>query len=486
MVKCFFKKRIFCIFIIAIAFVALFAGCGSGGDNNKPQLTHSPEASFDSVITPVRNTSAEPIHTDITSSEPSETAVPTENVTSVPTVTPVPMPVYKKGETGTRMKSSGSLADTWAGYWKEPDRIILGSAQIEKENARMMTEAGLIDLEGLGDKVSADYVKKLTEKVLASAPTLPKYNKSAKKISESVYKSYCDNGNVSVGNSSVKITLGIVCDRANMRYLPTDDPLFSSDNLQYDKNQETELILGQPVVVYFASNDGKYYFTSSYNYTGWVNAEKIALTEDRALWLEFASPSSFVTFTSCLTSVSGKISDMGVILPLISSSDKSCDVFLPLRNSDGTLSKTTASVSKSDAHEGYLPYTMANYIIQACKYEGTMYGWGGLDNGIDCSGFICAVLRTFGFRTPRDTSDQKSVVGKAVDVRKASDKELLKLLDNATCPVAVYKSHHVMFYLGKNSSGKYVFIHAPSVGNPVRTATYSVPDEIEYVNYIGE
>ena len=394
------------------------------------------------------------------------------------------MPTYAAGESGERLDFSGDAPEELISVYEQPDSIICGTEEIQNENARMTKAAKLMDLLATEDTITAAALKKLLSSVKSAAPNLPIYKADKSSLSKDDYNALTENAAIEPGDEDIKISLGIVTSRANMRCLPTDEALYTSNQLKYDMNQETELILGQGVIIYGKSVDEKFYFVSCYNYTGWVNAEKIAITEDRNLWESFIKPSSFITFTACLTEISGEKADMGVILPLEDLDDAGFTVTLPVRNDDGTLSAKSATVSKDSAHVGYVPYTAANFIIQACKYEGRSYGWGGLDDNVDCSGFLCAVLRSFGFYIPRDTGDQEKVVGVSNSVKNSSRTETARLLDEAATPAAVYSSGHVMLYMGKNTNGQFVLIHAYSVDSPITITAVSSLDGIRYVDYI--
>ena len=113
-----------------------------------------------------------------------------------------------------------------------------------------------------------------------------------------------------------------------------------------------------------------------------------------------------------------------------------------------------------------------------------MYSWGGLDHGVDCSGFISNVMRTFGFMLPRDTKDQQNVVGTAQDVKGKGHAEIAAVLAQTDAPTAVYTPGHVMFYLGYDAvTGQYSFIHAPQIGESVSVTTKT---DLSAVTYICE
>ena len=112
---------------------------------------------------------------------------------------------------------------------------------------------------------------------------------------------------------------------------------------------------------------------------------------------------------------------------------------------------------------------MENYYRQAFLYLGTYYGWGGSSGGVDCSGFVCAVFRTFGIYLPRNTGEQSKYAGKLLPLTENPS----GVLDTVRKPAAVYRPGHVMLYLGKKDGTHYI-IHAPQGGEQVCVAELSM------------
>lgn len=95
--------------------------------------------------------------------------------------------------------------------------------------------------------------------------------------------------------------------------------------------------------------------------------------------------------------------------------------------------KTSSSSSKSSSSKGQ---QIANY---GKKFVGNPYRWGGtsLTKGADCSGFVKAVYKKFGYNLPHSSSSLRRV-GKSVSYssKKAGD--------------IVCYSGHVAIYTGNN------------------------------------
>ncbi|GLB32321.1 hypothetical protein LAD12857_42440 [Lacrimispora amygdalina] len=99
--------------------------------------------------------------------------------------------------------------------------------------------------------------------------------------------------------------------------------------------------------------------------------------------------------------------------------------------------------------------SVADYGLQ---FVGNPYVFGGtsLTNGTDCSGFVQAVYRHFGYSLPRSSSEQRSV-GAEVSYSEAQPGDL------------ICYAGHIGIYIG---NGQIVHASSPATGIKVGTATY--------------
>ena len=371
----------------------------------------------------------------------------------------------------------------WINLHADAEAVIMTETEIAAECERMASESPKIN-----DISSADLATRTPDSIRADIEaygSLPSvgYDREGRLIDEA-YKSEVMSRRNMDAVGKYPVMRGIVTSRANLRSFPDHKPHRKSADNQYDSIQQTELHYATPVLVLHRSFDGKYYFVEAYNYKGWVDSSRIAVTDDAALWESFVSPEEYVRITATSVYLTNREVDMGVKLPLVRDRGDRYDVTVPLRREDGRLAVNYQTVRAEYAVIGDLPYTYENFIVQAFKYKGVMYSWGGLDHGVDCSGFISNVMRTFGFMLPRDTKDQQSVVGTAHDVRGKSHAEIGAILAGTTAPTAVYTPGHVLFYLGYDAvTGQYSFIHAPQIGESVSVTTKT---DLSTVTYICE
>ena len=94
----------------------------------------------------------------------------------------------------------------------------------------------------------------------------------------------------------------------------------------------------------------------------------------------------------------------------------------------------------------------------ACQYVGYPYKAGGtsLTEGADCSGFVWAVYKNFGYSLPR-TSYSQSTVGKSVSYSEAQPGDI------------IYYGGHVGIYIG---NGRIVHASTERTGIKTESATY--------------
>jgi hypothetical protein len=111
----------------------------------------------------------------------------------------------------------------------------------------------------------------------------------------------------------------------------------------------------------------------------------------------------------------------------------------------------------------YPPMVLGESIVQtAQRFIGTAYRWGGTspEEGFDCSGLTMTVYRLNGLDLPRNSLEQFRA-GRPVPRNALQAGDLVFFATGSTSRIS-----HVGIYSGH---GK--FIHAPSQGNAIRTAS---------------
>ena len=138
---------------------------------------------------------------------------------------------------------------------------------------------------------------------------------------------------------------------------------------------------------------------------------------------------------------SEKCLTMGTVLELVSETDErimnrlpwnNYVVKMPHRNADGSFSQKKVLIpANRDVHVGYLDMTRAEIIRQAFKCLGYRYGWGGMLNSQDCSGYIRDVYSCFGLDIPRNTTWQAAMPVQVTKLNELTNAEKTFRMDAA-------------------------------------------------------
>ena len=113
-------------------------------------------------------------------------------------------------------------------------------------------------------------------------------------------------------------------------------------------------------------------------------------------------------------------------------------------------------------NKGWLPYSENNLIRQAFRFLGDLYGWGGLEEGVDCALFTADVYRSVGVDFPVDAEEQRLAVPVSLDLEKMDEKTKFGAITKLHPGDLLFTDGHVMMYLGRDDSGEPYVIHAGS------------------------
>ena len=262
--------------------------------------------------------------------------------------------------------------------------------------------------------------------------------------------------------SKIKVKWGVATRATSVRAIPTMVKMIEGKgDVEFDQLQFTLIKLWTPVAIYHTSSDGKWFYVQAPYTRGWVKVKDIAIFDGREdLKTRLKSGSTLVvTGESVRVFRDSDLKDvfqrpsMGTVIPIASSksSEGPYAVWMPYRKEDGSAGLTKCYISrKSDVTKGFPVYSQANVIRQAFKLLGARYGWGGMYNGRDCSGFVHDVFLSFGMDLPRD-SKQQAMVGTQLGYFKPFQDDAARkaTLKSARPGITLMKlPHHQMIYLG--------------------------------------
>lgn len=398
----------------------------------------------------------------------------------------------------------------WISELTQAEKVLMSPGEISEWNT---LTADAIDRVVQFEKYQETMTKdELVAKIntVSKVPTRTRYGADGNPISagSGYYDPFVRNMDVDAIPDEFPVRFGITVRRTNLRIIPHENPLYSSRTSLDDQLQWTAVYALEPCAILHTSADGQWYFAHIYTCFAWMPVEDVALFENREAMLEYAKRDPFLMVTAdrVLTqpdAANPEISelqlDMGVRVPLCatnetgpSADEKKVDskntdadfvVLLPIRNEDGFAELKQGLIARDeDVSLGYLPYTQENVIRQAFKMLGQRYGWGGTFNARDCSAFLMDIFKTMGLNPPRNSTEQaKFAVGEAMMNESMTLEELEAVLDDTEAGTGIFKSGHVMLYLGKRA-GEHYMIHDSGYAGGVAVTPCSIYSDYWGVN----
>lgn len=363
-------------------------------------------------------------------------------------------------------------------YWvkKNPqgDTECLTQAEIAAVNQAMRAKsASLTDLARYPQTVDGTVLKELIldaqQDFREEAGPGEHYDKGGKPITQADYNQAKGNCNLDKIPVRTDIRYGVITQRTDMRLLPTTKHYFDDASFQhYDDLQGTALDPCEPVLVMHESKDGQFAFVMGRYYKGWVNRKDIGFT-DKVTWGKYVSPKAFLVVVDHKKRVQVNDSrevlfQMGGIIPLKSAAirDGAYKAILPA-SVNGRLSEKEVPLKKDDTvNLGYLPCTPNNFVRQSLKFLGDVYGWGGMEESVDCSSFVQDIYRSMGILLPRDADQQELAMSNSVPLVGLATTARYGKVGEAPVGALLFKPGHVMLYLGRDAQGTPLVIHSAS------------------------
>ncbi|MHA6205091.1 C40 family peptidase [Dyella soli] len=367
----------------------------------------------------------------------------------------------------------------WIGQLPQPDQVLLDSAAITAQNARLLQlDPSMHDLRTLPSTLTRAQVQGWINQV-SQLPQRPLYDENGARVPASVTALATDQLALDRVAETQGTRYGLVVRRAPFRSFPTDARVFTSDDdADIDRFQETAEFPGTPVAIVHASRDGQWLFVLSARYAAWTRKENVGEGSVQQVFAYAGRlPQRVVTGAVVETvhtrerpAVSQLRLDMGTAVPVLP--DHPADqpvngqspyaayvIDLPLRTASGALGFTPALVRRqADTSESYLPLTEGNIIRQAFKFLGERYGWGHDYDGRDCSGFVSDVYRSMGVQMPRDTGRQAGspvLAHRSFSARDSHDARMQAVRELKVGEL-VYIPGHVMMVIGRVNGEPYV------------------------------
>ncbi|SHK18655.1 NlpC/P60 family protein [Anaerobranca californiensis DSM 14826] len=339
----------------------------------------------------------------------------------------------------------------WIKKAENPYDLLMDLDQINEFNKKNYEYCeNLFDITSYSEVIDGQKLKSLINDI-SSVPKNTRYNND-KKYTYSDYQLLLGNLNIDKIKDINPVKYGVTVRRTQMRTFPTKQVSYSKpNNFDFDLFVETAIYPCEPLVVLHESTDKEWYFVHMYNYYGWVAKKDIAIGDKEKI-LQYINSNDFLMVIGRqyeLNLDNETITfDMGSKIPFKSQENGQYKIIIPKRDSNGNLYLEEVLINQSDKlYLGYLPYNVANIIIQSFEFHGEPYGWGGMNNTRDCSALVMDIYRTFGIKLPRNASQQgRNSYG------------LFITPDNLAPGMPIYMPSHTMIYLGEYQ-GEHYAIH---------------------------
>ncbi len=368
--------------------------------------------------------------------------------------------------------------------------VWMTSEEITALNKEILTaeETAMYDLENMDETYDADQVKELLIK--QKFPEDELYINEALIDGQGLKEILCS-AIVSTGYSGEqKIQYAIVTTRADVKIWPVATPVGYSETDCDDEFMNTSLNVNEPFIIQAACtvDNQKFYWGYCSHYTGWVQADHVAICSTKEQWLDAwkvdVDGSDFLVVTQDKitleknlmdTAVSGVELMLGTILKTVPEGEvpesvgergtwNNYVIYLPVQDENGYYSTHIATISQHDSISlGFLPMTSENVLNLAFSCLGDRYGWGGMLGSLDCSLYTRSVYRCFGLEIPRDAETQASIPGHIQNISNLSDEEKEAEIARLPAGSLLYFPGHVMIYLGTEDGINYVISAAGSL-----------------------
>ena len=378
---------------------------------------------------------------------------------------------------GIEITDARSTPEYWIDRAADGNKLLFTYRQIDNLNAQILErDSYAADLANYPETISAADLKNKIEKISKDVKLEGSWSVMANRDLDSL-------------NYNVNVRYAVTTERANVRILPQG---LTGD--RYDSIQGTALDPAEAVAVLWQSADGKFYFVQARYYFGWIASNILAFT-DRETWLTYVQPENFVVVTNNkkFVNVNGKVIrfQMGAKIPLETAElqdDNSWTARLPIIENDALKEVPVKILNDGNVSADFLEPTTNNFINQSFKFLGDVYGWGGLDNSVDCSAFVQNIYRSMGIEIPRDSDRQEGCMPIFAVFNNVSYSERLDIVKRAPTGALLFKRGHVMMKLGNDDNGTPIIIHAASSyysgGNKIYIRKVLVSDT-SYQGYYG-
>lgn len=362
----------------------------------------------------------------------------------------------ESGEADT--EDTGNPAEAPAG-----EDVILSLAQIRAYNQAVIDTDGICvtDISVLPDTAEGGKVREMIEGL--ALPDKPYYDGGA--FTEEIRNSLLAARETEyIEDGEIALQFAVAVCNTDIRSAPTK-AVATDERGDFDYFQESMLDIGEPLAVYYTTQNGQWSFAVTPFCSGWIWTEDIAFCSRDEITAYYEREDIVVCLQN--TELAGRQVRIGTAFvrgDVESGENGNGTVLLiPQRSGDGMLYyevyRAEESLFENEIlHIGYLPYNEENMERQLNRMLGLHYGWGDRDGDMDCSSTAQALYRCFGIRIARNTSWQRQMPGTHYDIGGLSRGEKIEILAGLPVGALIYMDGHVMMYAG-TEAGVPMIIH---------------------------
>ncbi len=370
-------------------------------------------------------------------------------------------------------------ADYWINRLPNPDKVLKTPEQMKEFNREInVLVPDQQDIFAMETRRTGSGIRSALQSEYGTISKRKLFDSRNRPIPASFFSNeILPNLNLDAIPNSIRIEWGVAARQTHVRALPTAKKMIEGvDDIEFDQLQFSQIKLWTPVAIYHRSADGAWVYLQAPYVRGWARSRDISIFDSRDEIKKLVRDGPFLVVLDesvpvCLRPDCGPRAagdnvyaraSMGTILPRMGREGNHYSVQLPLRSASGKVSLRTGYVSTaSDVAPQFPAYTQRNIISQAFKLLSARYGWGGMYDGRDCSGFLHDVYLSLGVNMPR-ASARQGIIGTQMGVFKTFEhlREKLITIKHATPGIAIFRMPmHMMIYLGEEN-GQHYIIHS--------------------------
>lgn len=389
--------------------------------------------------------------------------------------------------------------DWWADKARTPDEVLATPEEIAETNALVLSDGGcaMNDLLGWtgGTYDGVAYGQSLMQAALddcrcfygmwARYDAGGAWHNDWEDAYESIYRPMVENAGDPDATTDMPILYGVGVTRTCVLSLPSFSHLLDdATDPDFDYQYQTMLRVNEPFVVNGRSADDQFFHVVTSCTQGWVAVTDAAICSGYDEWLDAwhsDDPCGFdllVTYgdkvrteaSNYAPDTANRLLPMGTTLKLAAEEDwggiradtnrsghNNHVVWMPVRNDDGSYARKLALVPEhASVSEGYLSLTTRTLMSVAMGYLGNAYGWGGMLESEDCSGYVRDVYKCFGYELPRNTTWQSAMPVNRYALGGLDDDSKREAISKLPAGTILFFNGHEMLYLGDDGDDLYV------------------------------